>query len=100
MAVGPEELEGVAADGRNLLQIQIGRRGVAHQLWIRWPAHVGMAPLTFDAGTNSPQPIEGKRALMSIVPGNKKGSFLAVGRNVGWSWHSNLTQRRKGERNA
>jgi hypothetical protein len=37
---------------------------------------------------------------MSIVPGNKKGSFLAVGRNVGWSWHSNLTQRRKGERNA
>ena len=71
MAVGPEELEGIAANGRNLFQTQIGRRRVADFSGIRRAAHVSMTPFTFDTGANSPQAVEGVGAFVVVIPDNK-----------------------------
>jgi hypothetical protein len=94
VAVGPEELEGIAANGRNLFQTQIGLSRVADFSGVGRATHVSMAAFAFDTRTNRPQPIKRIGALMPIIPGNEEGLFLAVGRYICWSGH-NLTQRRR-----
>jgi hypothetical protein len=56
---------------------------------------MGMAALTTNTRTDSPQPIKRKSAFMSIVPGQEKKSLLAVGGYVGRSSHDFLIQRQR-----
>ena len=83
MAVAPVKLEGIAANGVNPLDVEVGLSGVADNEWVRGAAHVGMTPFTGDTGANGPQAGEGVLALVAVVPNDGQKVLIAVGRDPG-----------------
>ena len=87
MAVRPKKLQGITADGRNLLQVQICLWRIADHLRVRRAAHMGMASLALDTWTNRPQSIKWVHAFMPVIPVDDELSFFSIGRYIGRSGH-------------
>jgi hypothetical protein len=88
MAVGPLELEGIAANGRYLLQAQIRLGRMANNSGVRRLAHEGVAAFTANARADSPQAIKGISAFVAVIPGYKEAFLVSVGRYISWSGQS------------
>jgi hypothetical protein len=86
VAVVPVELEGVAADLAEVFQVELGIVGVGVGPHVGRAAHVGMAPLTFHAGTYGPQAGKGVGAGTAVIPFNRHCFLIAIGSDAGWSW--------------
>jgi hypothetical protein len=87
MAVTPKELQSIAANLLDALEVKVARRRVAHDAGIRGTSHVGMPTFTVDAGTNSAQSCKRVDAFVSTGPRYHQLLLLSISRNCYGSYH-------------